>query len=164
MSPSRFAAVPRPLRRRTGALTSPRAFPGACDTLGNPQAMSKTTSRAPEPPPKIGYGDHLLRERRGLAVDAQDLTMVQRQELRQNISTAILGVVRARVAVGTSCRPCAVQGERQNPWVQEDAVQSLPTPPTPPTGTKNLTPAAHPLAPGPTVGPLKHSSLTSSNF
>lgn len=52
------------------------------------------SSRAPEPPPKIGYGDHLLRERRGLTVDAQDLTMVQRKELRQNITTAILGVVR----------------------------------------------------------------------
>ena len=63
------------------------------------QGASKMSSRAPEPPPKIGYGDHLLRERRGLTVDAQDLTMVQRKELRQNITTAILGVVRSGLCV-----------------------------------------------------------------
>ncbi len=44
--------------------------------------------------PKVGYGDHKLRGRRGLDIDVQDLALVQRKELRKNVLAASIGGVR----------------------------------------------------------------------
>ncbi len=72
---------------------------------GGPGCLGQASSW-PDAPPKVGFGDHLLREQRGKVVDSEDLITVQRKELRQNLTTACFGSVRSCVCAhgGTGCR------------------------------------------------------------
>ena len=92
---------------------------GRSQTSGVSDREPITTVRASDaPPPKVGYGDHKLRGRRGLDVDTEDLARVQRQELRSNLVTSGGGGVRRllRVQDVHVCRSCdstVLQGPRR---------------------------------------------------